>query len=74
MVGICGQTKEMIENDIRLALKHFKHFTVNVYTENSTAIKPDNQLIEWFQEKKYKCLDDEPACEVLWVNTDFGVG
>lgn len=73
MVGICGQTKEMIENDIRLALKHFKHFTVNVYTENSTAIKPDNQLIEWFQEK-YKWLDDEPACEVLWVNTDFGVG
>ncbi len=73
MVGICGQTKEMIKIDIQLALKHFKHFTINVYTENSTVIKPDNQLIEWFQEE-FKWLNDEPTCEVLWVNTDFGVG
>lgn len=73
MVGICGQTKEMIKKDIELALNNFNHFTVNVYTENSTIIKPDNQLIKWFQEE-YKWLDKEPKCEVLWVNTDFGVG
>jgi hypothetical protein len=73
MVGIKGQTKEMIEGDISLALKHFKHFTVNVYTENSTLIKPDPELIDWFQ-KEYIWLNEEPKCEVLWINTDFGVG
>lgn len=73
MVGIHGQTRAMINNDIQLALKHFKHFTVNVYTENSTSIKPDYPLIKWFQEN-YRWLDKEPQCEVLWLNTDFGVG
>jgi uncharacterized Fe-S cluster-containing MiaB family protein len=73
MVGIKGQTKEMIKQDIKLALKHFNHFTVNVYTENSTSIKPDPELINWFQ-KEYTWLNEEPKCEVLWINTDFGVG
>ena len=73
MVGIKGQTKEMIKNDIKLALENFNHFTVNVYTENSTNIKPDKKLIDWFQEE-YRWLEDEKKCEVLWVNTDFGVG
>lgn len=73
MVGIKGQTREMIDEDIQLALKYFDHFTVNVYTKNSTPIKPDARLIEWFQES-YRWLDREPKCEVLWVNTDFGVG
>lgn len=73
MVGIKGQTKEMIEEDIRLAMENFNHFTVNVYTPNSTSIIPDTALIKWFQ-KEYAWLEDEPKCEVLWVNTDFGVG
>ncbi|WP_105615285.1 radical SAM protein [Vallitalea okinawensis] len=73
LVGVEGQTKAMIKKDIDLAREHFSHFTVNVYTENSTAIKPDHELIKWFQ-KKYKSLEQESKCEVLWVNTDFGVG
>lgn len=73
LVGVKGQTKVMIKKDIELAREHFNHFTVNVYTENSTAIKPDHELIKWFQEE-YKWLEQESKCEVLWVNTDFGVG
>lgn len=73
MVGVQGQTREMIARDIELAKENFKHFTVNVYTENSTDIKPDPKLIEWFQ-REYTWLENEPACEVLWVNTDFGIG
>lgn len=73
MVGIKGQTKEMIKNDIDLAMKHFDHFTINIFVENSTNIKPDPELIKWFQ-KEYKWLDSEDKCDVLWVNTDFGVG
>lgn len=73
MVGIKGQTREMIRNDIAIADENFDHYTVNVYVENSTEIKPDIQLIRWFQEE-YRYLDNDPKCDVLWVNTDFGVG
>lgn len=73
MPGIEGQTKEMIKKDIKLAMKHFKHFTVNIFIENSTDIKPDSKLIEWFC-REYQWLEDEEKCDVLWVNTDFGVG
>ncbi|QEN04976.1 radical SAM protein [Thiospirochaeta perfilievii] len=73
MVGIQGQSKEMIINDIELARNNFNHFTINIFVENSTNIKPDNKLISWFQ-SEYKWLDSEQKCDVLWVNTDFGVG
>ncbi len=73
MVGIEGQTREMIADDIRLAMEHFDHFTVNVYVNNTTDVKADSKLQEWFV-KQYAWLEDEPACDVLWSNTDFGVG
>lgn len=73
MVGIKGQTREMISKDIEIATENFEHFTVNVYVKNSTEIVPDNKLIAWFQ-KEYAYLDELKKCDVLWVNTDFGVG
>lgn len=73
MPGIMGQTKELIREDIDLAMKNFNHFTVNIFVENSTDIKPDPELIEWFQ-SEYRWLDNEKKCDVLWINTDFGVG
>ena len=73
MVGIQGQTKEMIDRDMEILKKYFKLGTVNVYTNNTTAIKKDETLIAWFRDK-YKYLDDDPAIEVLYENTDFGVG
>jgi len=73
MVGIKGQTREMISRDIDIAAENFSHYTVNVFVKNSTDIAPDNDLIRWFQ-KEYKYLDNVENCDVLWVNTDFGVG
>ncbi len=73
MVGIKGQSKSSIKKDIDIAMENFKHFTINVYVANSTDIKPDLELIKWFQEE-FKWLDHEQKCDVLWVNTDFGVG
>jgi len=73
MVGIEGQTKEQIKTDINLAMDNFDHFTVNVYVNNTTPIKADPNLIRWFQ-KEYRWLDQEESCDVLWSNTDFGVG
>lgn len=73
MPGIQGQSKDMIRQDIDMAMQHFDHFTVNIFIENSTDIKPDLQLIKWFTQE-YQWLEDEEKCDVLWVNTDFGVG
>jgi len=73
MVGIKGQTKEMIRKDIKFLEEHFEKGCVNVYVDNSTEIKSDPQLIEWF-ENEYAYLEKNPQIEVLWHNTDFGVG
>lgn len=73
MVGVNGQTKEMIANDIEKLLAYFNHGCVNVFVNNSTEIRADEELISWFKEN-YSYLDENPKIEVLWNNTDFGVG
>lgn len=73
MVGIKGQTKEMIDYDIRMVKEHFKLGTINVFTNNTTPIKQDPELVKWFIEE-YSWLKDDPSVEVLYENTDFGVG
>lgn len=73
MVGIKGQTREMIDYDIKMMKQYFKLGTVNVYTNNTTSVVKDDELIAWFREK-YHYLDDDPSVEVLYENTDFGVG
>ena len=73
MVGIQGQTKAMIDRDIEILKTYFKLGTVNIYTNNTTPVCRDDGLVAWFAQK-YKYLDDDPSVEVLWQNTDFGVG
>lgn len=73
MVGIKGQTKEMIKKDIEILLENFKYGTINVFVNNTTSIKRDEELVQWFR-KEYSYLDDHPTIEVLYHNTDFGVG
>lgn len=73
MVGIKGQTKEMIERDMDIVLNNFDHATINVFVNNTSKIKRDDELIKWFIEK-YKFLDENKNIEVLYNNTDFGVG
>lgn len=73
MVGIEGQTKESIDKDIEYLLKYFKKGCINIWIENSTGFKRDKELVKWFREKYYY-LEDNENIEVLWNNTDFGVG
>lgn len=73
MVGIKGQTREMIMRDIQILKTYFKLGTVNVYTNNTTCIKRDEALIRWFM-NTYRHLLSDPSVEVLYENTDFGVG
>lgn len=73
MVGIKGQTREMIARDVEALKTHFDLGTVNVYTNNTTTVKQDPELVAWFLEN-YAWLNDDPCIEVLYENTDFGVG
>lgn len=73
MVGIKGQTEEMIRKDIEILLENFKYGTINVFVNNTTSIKRDEELVQWFR-KEYRYLDEYPTIEVLYHNTDFGVG
>ncbi|MGL4571930.1 MAG: radical SAM protein [Clostridium sp.] len=73
LVGIKGQTKEMIKKDIYILENYFEKGCVNVYVENTTALKRDEELIKWFEEE-YSYLDKNENIEVLMNNTDLGVG
>jgi hypothetical protein len=73
LVGIKGQTKDIIKRDIEYLLKYFEYGCVNVFIENSTNIKRDENLVNWFYEN-FSFLQNERNIEVLWNNTDFGVG
>ncbi|MGL4656276.1 MAG: radical SAM protein [Sarcina sp.] len=73
LVGIEGQTKEMIKRDIEIVEKEFPRATINIWTENTTRFKRDEELIKWF-EKEYSYLRNNENIEVLFENTDFGVG
>ena len=73
MVGIKGQTKEMIRRDIDIIENHFKWATVNIFQENSTEIKRDDELIAWFM-KEYSYLIYDPRIDFLYTINDFGIG
>lgn len=73
MVGIKGQTREMIDRDMEIVLNNFDHATINVFVNNTSEVKRDDEIVNWFIDK-YKFLDNNPKIEVLYNNTDFGVG
>lgn len=78
--GVCllccveGQTREQILTDIETARKHFEYFSVNVFCENSTEVKRDAKLVDWFVTEIYPIIKDDDHIETLIDNTDLGVG
>ena len=67
-----GQTKAMIKSDIETALEYFKGVTINVFIDNGTIVKRDNELVKWFVEN-YSYLMDDDRVELLIDNKDLGV-
>ena len=61
------------KNRLKEMREYFEKATVNVFINNSSSIKRDEELVKWFV-SKYKFLDENPNIEVLYNNTDFGVG
>ncbi len=78
--GVCllcctvGDSKERILRDIELAERYFEYASVNVFCENGTAVKRDEELAKWFVEEVYPKLKVSSKIEILINNTDLGVG
>jgi hypothetical protein len=78
--GVCllcctqGESKEHIMKDIETGKKHFEYFSVNVFCNNSTPVKQDAGLAQWFAREVYPQIKDVDGIEVLMENTDLGVG
>jgi hypothetical protein len=74
MIGIRGQTQDMIRRDIDILRAKFRYGIINLFTENRlSAGLMDEAIKAWFREE-YGWLEREPNLNVLWHNTDFGVG
>lgn len=73
MIGIQGQTRDMIRQDIDILLNNFSHGTVNLFIDNTTHIKADKELQDWFKQE-FAWLAAERQIDILFANTDFGVG
>ena len=74
LCGSEGESKEHILNDIEQAKRYFEYISVNLFNENSTPLKPDVDLQDWFKKEVYPQIKDDPQIEVLINNTDLGVG
>ena len=78
--GICllcctvGDSKERIMSDIATAKEHFEYFSVNLFCNNTTPVKRDEELAAWFVKELYPTLKDDRQIEVLVENSDLGVG
>ena len=74
MIGFRGQTKDIIRRDIDILRTRFRYGIINLFTENRlSAGLMDEELKHWFREE-FAGLENEPNLNVLWHNTDFGVG
>jgi hypothetical protein len=78
--GVCllccteGDTQERILQDIAWAQEHFEYASVNIFCENTTAVKRDHHLAQWFIRELYPQLKRSNKIEILINNTDLGVG
>ncbi len=74
MVGLKGQTLEMMKKDVELGLRYFRRITLNVMCDNTTPIKPDQGVIDVFMREIYPLYKDDARVDILLHNTDFTVG
>ena len=74
LCGTQGESKERILKDIAEAKKYFEYFSINLFCDNTTTVKRDEQLVAWFKEEVYPHIKEEPKIEILINNVDLGVG
>lgn len=74
LFGLEGQTAVSMERDVETGLRFFDRVCINLMTENSTPVKPDQKVLELFFRKIYPKYKEEERIDILLENTDFGVG
>jgi radical SAM superfamily enzyme YgiQ (UPF0313 family) len=74
IVGMEGQTKEEIRRNIYIAKRYFGYIGVSIFTENTTSIKIDQDIIDWFMEEIYPSINEDPQIEVLLNENFLGIG
>jgi hypothetical protein len=57
-----------------LAKTHFEYMSVNLFCNNETEVRRDEELANWFIKEVYPKIKDDNRIEVLIGNTDLGVG
>ena len=78
--GVCllcctmDDSRERILSDIETAHRCFEYFSVNLFCNNSTPVKRNEELAAWFVAEVYPLIKDESKIEVLIENDDLGVG
>ncbi|MGL5355470.1 MAG: radical SAM protein [Cetobacterium sp.] len=72
LICVKGQTKDIIQKDIELGLKHFKSITINIFINNGTEVERDEELVKWFIDN-YAYLQEDSRVELLIDNKDLGV-
>lgn len=71
LVGIYGQTKKDVINDIYEGLSNFEKITINVFCKNTKRIGIDNSLINWFKEYAIQKLKGNSRIEIFLDNNIF---
>lgn len=74
LFGLKGQTAKSMKNDIEVGLAHFERLCVNIMCRNTTAIQPDENVINIFMQDIYPRCKNDDRVDILISNTDFGVG
>lgn len=74
LFGIDSQNALSMQNDIETGLIFFERVCVNIMTENTSRIKPSQNVINDFMNEIYPLYKDDVRVDILLSNTDFGVG
>jgi len=74
MVGVRGQSRDMVRRDVDIMLTQFRYGIVSLFSENTkSAGIMDTRIKDWFLEE-FDWLKREERVDVLAENTAFGVG
>ena len=78
--GVCllccteGESRERIISDIQKAEQLFEYYSINIFCNNTTTVKRDDELAHWFINNIYHKAERSTKAEILLNNTDLGVG
>ena len=74
LFGITGQSATSMKSDVETGLKYFRRICVNLMTENTSPVRPDQAVLRSFFKEIYPEYKENERVDILLENTDFGVG